>query len=71
MRVAQHRSNKSFKLYLNSFNNTRFGDASEVQARLRADISEAVWRGAPHPPRWGQADCARLFDQEPVHGWTA
>ena len=46
---------KSFKLYLNSFNNTRFGDASEVQARLRADISEAVWRGAPHPPRWGSS----------------
>ena len=46
---------KSFKLYLNSFNNTRFGDASEVQARLRADISEAVWRGAPHPARWGSS----------------
>ena len=44
---------KSFKLYLNSFNNTRFGDASEVQARLRADISEAVWRGAPHPATVG------------------
>ena len=51
---------KSFKLYLNSFNNTRFGDASEVQARLRADISEAVWRGAPHPATvGGQADCTR------------
>ena len=30
---------KSFKLYLNSFNNSRFADAAEVQARLRADIS--------------------------------
>lgn len=38
---------KSFKLYLNSFNNTKFADTGEVQARLRADISEAVWRGAP------------------------
>ena len=38
---------KSFKLYLNSFNNSLFGDVSEVQAKLRADISEAVWRGAP------------------------
>lgn len=37
---------KSFKLYLNSFNNSHFADASEVQARLRADLSEAAWRGA-------------------------
>ncbi len=37
---------KSFKLYLNSFNNTRFADAQAVQDRLRADLSEAVWRGA-------------------------
>ncbi len=59
---------KSFKLYLNSFNNTRFGDASEVQARLRADISEAVWRGAPHPATVGVKLIApELFDQEPVH----
>ena len=36
---------KSFKLYLNSFNNSRFADASEVLARLRADLSEAAWRG--------------------------
>ena len=39
---------KSFKLYLNSLNNTRFLDAAEVQARLRADISEAAWRDAPN-----------------------
>ena len=59
---------KSFKLYLNSFNNTRFADASEVQARLRADISEAVWRGAPHPATVGVKLIApELFDQEPVH----
>ena len=59
---------KSFKLYLNSFNNTRFGDSSEVQARLRADISEAVWRGAPHPATVGVKLIApELFDQEPVH----
>ena len=35
---------KSFKLYLNSFNNTRFVDADAVKARLRTDLSEAVWR---------------------------
>ena len=44
---------KSFKLYLNSYNNTRFVDAAEVQARLRADISEAAWRGAPRPATIG------------------
>jgi 7-cyano-7-deazaguanine reductase len=38
---------KSFKLYLNSFNGTRFTDAAEVQAKLRADISQAVWSGGP------------------------
>ena len=37
---------KSFKLYLNSFNNTRFDSSEEVLARLRADITEAVWRGS-------------------------
>lgn len=37
---------KSFKLYLNSFNNSRFADADAVQACLRADLSEAVWRGS-------------------------
>jgi 7-cyano-7-deazaguanine reductase len=38
---------KSFKLYLGSFSNARFASADEVRDRLRADISEAVWRGAP------------------------
>ncbi len=37
---------KSFKLYLNSFNNSRFDDAQAVLARLKADLSEAAWRGA-------------------------
>lgn len=37
---------KSFKLYLNSFSNTRFADAAQVQARIRADVSTTVWRGA-------------------------
>ena len=45
---------KSFKLYLNSFNNSRFADASEVLARLRVDLSEAAWRGAV-PPIWSRA----------------
>lgn len=59
---------KSFKLYLNSFNNTRFTDATEVQARLRSDLSEAAWRGAPHPGSVGVKLLApEVFDREPVH----
>ena len=58
---------KSFKLYLNSFNNTRFLDAAEVQARLRADISEAAWRGAPQPSSVGvRLLLPELFDREDV-----
>ena len=33
---------KSFKLYLNSFNNSRFADAADVLAHLRTDLSEAL-----------------------------
>ena len=59
---------KSFKLYLNSFNNTRFVDAAEVQARLRADLSEAAWRGAPQPSSVGvKLVLPELFDREQVH----
>ena len=38
---------KSFKLYLNSFNNSRFDSLEAVQERLREDVNEALWRGAP------------------------
>jgi len=38
---------KSFKLYLNSFTNTRFASDDDVRNHIRADVSEAVWRGAP------------------------
>ena len=59
---------KSFKLYLNSFNNTRFVDAAEVQARLRADLSEAAWRGAPQPSSVGvKLVLPEGFDREQVH----
>jgi len=37
---------KSFKLYLNSFNNSRFDSLEVVQERLREDVNEALWRGA-------------------------
>jgi 7-cyano-7-deazaguanine reductase len=33
---------KSFKLYLNSFNNTEFADASVVEQTLRQDLSQAA-----------------------------
>ena len=59
---------KSFKLYLNSFNNTVCKDAREVQDRLRTDLSEAAWRGAAQPSSVGVRLLAPdMFDQEPVH----
>ena len=59
---------KSFKLYLNSFNNTRFADAAMVQARIRSDISEAAWRGSDTPSTVGvRILLPEMFDREPVH----
>ena len=59
---------KSFKLYLNSFNNTRLASLDEVRARLRADLSEAVWRGAATAGTVGvKLLTPELFDQEQVH----
>ena len=59
---------KSFKLYLNSFNNTRLVDAGEVRLRLKTDLSEAVWRGAPNPSAVGVTlRLPEVFDRESVH----
>ena len=59
---------KSFKLYLNSYNNTRFGSADEVRDRLRTDISEAVWRGGTTLSSVGvRLVLPEQFDREPVH----
>ena len=59
---------KSFKLYLNSFNNTRFSGVEAVQARLRADLTEAAWRGAPQSASLGvRVLLPELFDREPIH----
>ncbi|WP_367067900.1 NADPH-dependent 7-cyano-7-deazaguanine reductase QueF [Oryzisolibacter sp. LB2S] len=59
---------KSFKLYLNSFNGTRFASADEVRARIRQDVSEAVWRGAEHGGTVGvRLVTPDLFEQERVH----
>ncbi len=59
---------KSFKLYLNSFNNSRFATPDEVRAKLVADVSEAVWRGAPHRATIGvRLIDPELFDAQTVH----
>jgi 7-cyano-7-deazaguanine reductase len=59
---------KSFKLYLNSFNNTPFADAEEVKSRIRADISEAVWRGSAVPSLVGvNLIATEQFDMQPLH----
>lgn len=59
---------KSLKLYLNSFSNTRFTDAAQVLAHLRADLSEAVWRGGVVQSAVGvKLIAADQFDREPIH----
>ncbi len=60
---------KSFKLYLGSFNNTRFADVDAVRARLRTDLNAALWRGAP-AVRAGvgvKILMPEQFAHEPVH----
>jgi 7-cyano-7-deazaguanine reductase len=59
---------KSFKLYLNSFNNSQFPDAEAVLAHLRADVNEAVWRGAAVQSSVGvRLIGPELFDREPIY----
>ncbi|GAA4346330.1 NADPH-dependent 7-cyano-7-deazaguanine reductase QueF [Variovorax defluvii] len=58
---------KSLKLYLNSFNSTVFSNAEAVRERLRADLGEAVWRGAERPSTVGVRLMAPdLFDKEQI-----
>ncbi len=58
---------KSFKLYLGSFSNTNFASANEVRDRIRKDVAEALWRGAPTQGSIGvRLLMPELFDQEPV-----
>ena len=58
---------KSFKLYLGSFSNTKFATPEEVRERIRRDVSEAVWRGAPAPGVVGvKLVPPELFDREMV-----
>jgi 7-cyano-7-deazaguanine reductase len=59
---------KSFKLYLNSFNNTRIADVAELQSRLRHDLSAAIWHGTTVQASVGvQLVLPENFDREPVH----
>ncbi len=58
---------KSLKLYLGSLNNSRFADAADVVAHLRADLTEAAWRGGVVQSSVGvKLVAAELFDREPV-----
>jgi 7-cyano-7-deazaguanine reductase len=59
---------KSFKLYLNSFTNSQFASGDEVLARVRADLSEAAWRGSGNTGSIGvRLLLPELFDQQQVH----
>ena len=59
---------KSFKLYLNSFNNTRFADVAELQTRMRHDLSAAVWHGGSVMATVGvHLVLPEQFDREPIH----
>lgn len=59
---------KSFKLYLNSFNGTRFAAAEEVRQRIQADLSAAIWHGGPVRASAGVRLLApHEFEREAVH----
>ncbi|PKO65132.1 MAG: NADPH-dependent 7-cyano-7-deazaguanine reductase QueF [Betaproteobacteria bacterium HGW-Betaproteobacteria-16] len=58
---------KSFKLYLNSFNNTRFESADAVRDRIRSDVGAAIWLGGAVQSSPGvRLLLPELFDCEPV-----
>ncbi len=66
---------KSFKLYLNSFNNSVFVDAEAVAACMRADLNAAIWQqvgsalgASPVQSSVGvKILLPEMFDREPVH----
>jgi 7-cyano-7-deazaguanine reductase len=58
---------KSFKLYLNSFNNTRLESADLVRDMIRRDISAAIWHGGTMQASVGvKLLLQEQFDAEPV-----
>jgi 7-cyano-7-deazaguanine reductase len=59
---------KSFKLYLNSFNNTTINDGAELQNTLRRDFSAAIWQGSAVKSSIGvQLVLPEFFEQEAIH----
>jgi 7-cyano-7-deazaguanine reductase len=59
---------KSFKLYLNSFNNTRLDSADVVRDMIRRDISAAIWHGGAVQASVGvKLLLQEQFDTEPLH----
>jgi 7-cyano-7-deazaguanine reductase len=58
---------KSFKLYLNSFNNTPFDSADAVRDRIRSDVAAAIWHGGVVQSSPGvRLLLPELFECEPV-----
>jgi 7-cyano-7-deazaguanine reductase len=58
---------KSFKLYLNSYTNSRFDHIDQVRERLRADLSTAIWQGGVLRASVGvQLIQPDMFDREPI-----
>jgi 7-cyano-7-deazaguanine reductase len=58
---------KSLKLYLNSFNQSRFADALAVQTRIRADLAEVLWRESGQSGSIGvKLITPDLFDRQAV-----
>lgn len=58
---------KSFKLYLNSFNQSVFENSEQVRECLRRDLGEAAWRGSDAGASIGvQLIDPAAFDQEAV-----
>lgn len=59
---------KSFKLYLNSFNATRFVDVQAVRDCMREDLDAALWHGGKIMARCGvKIILSEEFDKEPLH----
>jgi len=59
---------KSFKLYLNSFNATKFVDAQAVRDCMREDLDAALWHGGKILARCGvKIILPEEFVKEPVH----
>lgn len=54
---------KSLKLYLNSFNNSRFDNAQAVRERIAQDLSATAWQGATSTPHSASVQVALILPQ--------